>query len=232
MTPLADAIRTEPMAKPAAHPERGDIEVRSVFPTPVVIARPPMGAADNRRLAETILARAATDAGVTHSNMSGWQSADDFPKWGGQEGEKVIAFARALADRLTGNRAGNRVGIDWFVNAWANVNRAGHANQVHAHPGCLWSGCYYVDDGGAGADPEAGGAFEIMDPRGLAPAMYAPELAPALAGCQSMGGSELIVPETGMMLLFPAWLPHGVRPYRGTGTRISVAFNFALPAGG
>jgi hypothetical protein len=47
-----------------------------------------------------------------------------------------------------------------------------------------------------------------------------------------MGGSEVITPATGMMLLFPAWLMHGVRPYHGDRPRISIAFNFALPAAG
>lgn len=218
------------MARSSGRTSNGGIEVRSIFPTPIVVARPPVTEAENRRLAGTILAREGAAAGVVHSNMMGWQSDDTFAQWGGQDGAKVLAFARTLADKLTGDRAGNRVEVDWFVNAWANVNRKGHANQAHAHPGALWSGSYYVDDGGAGADPAVGGAFEIMDPRGLAPAMYAPELAPNLTGCHSTGGSELIRPETGMMLLFPAWLSHGVRPYLGAGTRISVAFNFALPA--
>jgi uncharacterized protein (TIGR02466 family) len=209
-----------------------DIDVRSLFPTPLVVARAPMTDADNARLAATILAHESKDRGVAHSNLLGWQSADDFTAWGGAEGDKVIAFARALADRLTGDRAGNRVAVDWFVNAWANVNRAGHSNHIHAHPGAAWSGCYYVDDGGIGDDPALGGGFEVMDPRGLAPAMYAPELAPVLSGCQTMGGSEVITPATGMMLLFPAWLMHGVRPYHGDRPRISVAFNFALPAAG
>lgn len=217
------------MAKAPKTSARNDIEVRSVFPTPVVIARPPMSSEDNARLAKTILAHEKDGGdGVTHSNLSGWQSTDDLVKWGCPEAEKVIAFARALADKLTANRSGQPVEVPWFINAWANVNRRGHANQVHAHPGALWSCVYYVNDGGAGKDPKLGGAFEIMDPRGLAPAMYAPELAPALTGCQSTGGSELIQPETGMLIVFPAWLPHGVRPYTGKGTRISVAFNFAL----
>lgn len=207
-----------------------DIEVRSLFPTPFVIARVPITDGENAQLKNTILARETAGKGVTHSNLSGWQSADDFTSWGGEPGTKLITFARALADRLTGDRAGNRVAINWFVNAWANINRTGHANQMHAHPGALWSGCYYVDDGGSGA--AKGGEFEIMDPRGLAPAMYAPELAPALSGCATMGGTELVQPATGVMLMFPAWLMHGVRPYRGTGLRISIAFNFALPAGG
>ena len=65
------------------------------------------------------------------------------------------------------------------MNAWANVNRSGHGNEFHTHPGCFWSGTYYVDDGGIGADPSLGGEFEIQDPRGIAPAMYRPDLAPA-----------------------------------------------------
>lgn len=228
------ALKEQPMTaapRTATAAETRDIEVRSLFPTPFVVARAPLGAADNAALREAVLAREAKGGGVVHSNLSGWQSADDFTAWGGEAGTKLIDCARALADRLTGDRAGNRVAVDWFVNAWANVNRAGHANQMHAHPGAVWSGCYYVDDGGVGTDPKLGGEFEVMDPRGLTPAMYAPELAPALAGCQTMGGSEVIRPATGLMLIFPAWLMHGVRPYRGTGTRISIAFNFALPTG-
>ena len=48
---------------------------------------------------------------------------------------------------------------------WANVNRAGHGNEFHSHPGSFWSGVYYVDDGGIGADPSLGGELEFMDPR-------------------------------------------------------------------
>ncbi|MDH3240848.1 MAG: 2OG-Fe(II) oxygenase family protein [Alphaproteobacteria bacterium] len=208
------------------------IEVRSYFPTPVVVARVPLGEDDNARLRELILAREKTDPGVHHSNLLGWQSADDFTQWGGGEGEKLLGFAKALADRLAGDRAGNRVAVTWFVNAWANINRRGHANDSHAHPGSVFSGCYYVDDGGISDDPTLGGAFQINDPRGILPAMYAPELAVALSGCQTAGGSEIIPPRTGQMLLFPAWLAHGVRPYLGDGTRISIAFNFAIPMAG
>ena len=43
------------------------IEVRSYFPTPVVVARVPLSAEDNARLRETILAREQADAGVHHT---------------------------------------------------------------------------------------------------------------------------------------------------------------------
>ena len=206
-----------------------DIEVRSYFPTPMVVARPPLSPEENRRLRKTILAREISQPSVIHSNLLGWQSTDDFGQWGGAEGEKLLATARAIADRLAGDRAGNQVQVDWFVNGWANVNRHGHANDYHAHPGSVFSGCYYVDDGGIGDDPTLGGEFQLADPRGIAPAMVAPELAVALKGCQTAGGSELIPPITGQLLVFPAWLSHGVRPYLGQGTRISISFNFSIP---
>ena len=222
----------DPMSEEEARDATADIEVRSYFATPVVITRPPLTAAEIGRIRETILARAESQPSVTHSNLMGWQSADDFGQWGGADGEKLLGFARALADRLAGDRAGNRVSIDWFVNGWANVNRHGHGNDYHAHPGSVFSGCYYVDDGGIGDDPTLGGELQLADPRGIAPAMYAPELAIALTGCQTAGGSESIRPSTGQMLIFPAWLSHGVRPYLGHGARISVAFNFSLPMAG
>ena len=65
-----------------------------------------------------------------------------------------------------------------------------------------------------------------MDPRGVAPAMLAPSLAYAIPGGQSIGASELIWPQTGMMILFPSWLLHSVRAYSGDGVRISIAMNF------
>ncbi|MEE8083740.1 MAG: TIGR02466 family protein [Alphaproteobacteria bacterium] len=208
------------------------IEVRSYFPTPLVVAQVPLTDEENAHLRGTILAREEAVGGVAHSNLLGWQSADDFAHWGGAQGEKLLGLARALADRLNGDRAGNRVEVDWFTNAWANVNRRGHGNDTHAHPGAVFSGCYYVDDGGIADDPTLGGELQLADPRGIAPAMYAPELAVALSGCQTAGGNELIPPKTGQMVLFPAWLGHGVRPYLGQGTRISVAFNFSIPLAG
>ena len=44
----------------------------------------------------------------------------------------------------------------------------------------------------------------------------------------SLGVSELVHPHTGMLVLFPSWLQHAVRPYRGKAERISIAFNLSL----
>jgi uncharacterized protein (TIGR02466 family) len=203
-------------------------EVMQVFATPVAVAHLGFPEEVNRRLAETILARETAQGSTHHSNLGGWQSSWDLAEWGGPAAAALLDAGKALATKLTCDRQGRALKLDWKVNAWANVNRSGHANEAHSHPGAFWSGSYYVDDGGIGADPSLGGEFELRDPRGVAPAMYAPQLAFAAPGGLSIGAAETIAPKTGMLLLFPSWLEHGVRPYRGTAARISVAFNLSL----
>jgi uncharacterized protein (TIGR02466 family) len=203
-------------------------EIRSYFATPVVVATVADAAELNAELKRIILQHEREHQSVHHSNLGGWQSSWDFETWGGPPAKRLLNGARELATRLTSDRAGKGVRIAWTTNAWANVNRRNHGNEFHTHPGAYWSGTYYVDDGGIGADPTLGGEFEMQDPRGVAPAMYAPRLGFAVPGGQSAGASELIHPKSGQMVLFPSWLLHAVRPYHGERERISVAFNFGL----
>ena len=207
---------------------RINAEIRSYFATPVVVATLPDAEALNLELGRIILEREQKEAGVQHSNLGGWQSSWDFEAWGGAAAKRLLDAARELATRMTSDRAGRPVRLAWRCNAWANVNRRGHGNEFHTHPGAYWSGTYYVDDGGIGEDHALGGEFEIQDPRGVAPAMYAPHLGFAMPGGQSAGASELIFPKSGQLILFPSWLQHAVRPYQGDRLRISVAFNFSV----
>jgi len=206
----------------------GKAELRTYFATPVIVAELTEAAQLNPALAATIRARAACAASVEHSNLGGWQSAWDLADWGGAEAKAVLDTAKDLATRATSDRAGKPVRVAWKMNAWANVNRGGHGNEFHTHPGSFWSGTYYVDDGGIATDPSLGGEFEMADPRGVAPAMYAPALSFAMPGGQSAGASELIRPKAGLLVLFPAWVSHAVRPYKGTHERISIAFNLSV----
>jgi uncharacterized protein (TIGR02466 family) len=220
-------------ARPPAAPQGGSAalpraEVRQLFATPVVVALLPEAAALNRSLKETILAHEQSHPSAQHSNLGGWQSSWTLQDWGGPAAQQVLATARALADQLTSDRQGRPVKVDWKINSWANVNRSGHGNEFHSHPGSFWSGSYYVDDGGIAVDPSLGGEFEVQDPRGVAPAMYAPALTFAGRGGPSLGAAEMLSPRAGMMVLFPSWLQHAVRPYRGNGLRISIAFNLSV----
>ncbi len=202
-------------------------EIRSLFPTPLIRAPLHQPQAFNDALERLILERAARAPSVALSNAGGWQSGDDFIGWSGARGAQLIDLVRRLADSATGMQTADgfvRGGPAWKIHAWANVNRAGDANRLHHHPGAFWSGVYYVSmDESAG-----GGELELADPRGVLPTLYAPQLSFGLPGCLSAGGSDFISPSPGVMLLFPAWLQHAVRPHASERPRISVAFNLCV----
>ena len=208
--------------------EKSRAQIHGAFPTPLVTVELADAARLNAELRAVILARRESQPSAQHSNLGGWQSTWDFAEWGGPAGRALLEQAKAAASRLTADRQGRPAQVSWRLNAWANVNGPGHGNEFHTHPGSFWSGTYYVDDGGVGADPTLGGEFEFQDPRGVAPAMYAPHLAFNFPGGLACGASETLRPRAGLMLLFPAWLSHAVRPYRGSALRISVAFNLSV----
>jgi uncharacterized protein (TIGR02466 family) len=208
--------------------EAPQLTLLNLFPTPLVIATLPDAERVNAELKRIILAREAVSESVERSNQGGWQSSWDLHEWGGAPLQKVLAYARAIVDEITVDREGKRHPLSWRINCWANVNRHGHGNQFHTHPGALWSVSYYVDDGGIGDDPSLGGEFEIQDPRGVAPVMYAPYLTFAGPDGAALGEAQRLSPRAGMFAVFPSWLQHGVRPYRGTRERISIAINFGL----
>jgi hypothetical protein len=208
----------------------------SLFATPLVSLDVPDAAALNVELRQVIERREKSHPGTQHSNLGGWQSSWDMDRWGGAPAIKLLAIGRNLANRMTTDRKGvpgsgphpGFFAVTWHGNMWANVNRTGHANEFHSHPGAYWSGVYYVDDGGIADDPTLGGELEFMDPRGPLPAMNAPHLAFAMPGGLSAGATERVPPRSGRLVMFPSWGMHQVRPYRGTAERISVAFNLSL----
>ena len=200
----------------------------NLFATPLMIATLPEAQAINTELKRIILAREAASASAQRSNLVGWQSSWDMPQWGGAPMQRVLDFVRAIVEQLTVDRAGNRHEIAWRVSGRANVLRQGHSNQFHTHPGALWSATYHVDDGGAGVDPSLGGEFEVQDPRGVATVMYVPYLTFAGEDGAALGEAHRLRAQAGTAFVFPSWLSHGVRPYRGTRERISIAINFGL----
>ena len=212
------------------------LEIVPLFATPLVILNVPDAAALNVELRRVIEQREQSHPSTQHSNLGGWQSSWDMDRWGGAPAIKLMAIGRNLANRMTMDRKGNPgsgphpgyFAVTWHGNMWANINRSGHANEFHSHPASYWSGVYYVDDGGIAEDASLGGELEFMDPRGPLPAMFAPHLAIAMTGGLSAGATERVPPKAGRLVMFPSWIMHQVRPYRGTAERISIAFNLTL----
>ena len=210
------------------NPTGPDVTMLLLYSTPVLQATMPEHETLNTELKRIILEQERKEGPLkTRSSRGGWQSSTDMYEWGGESFQQVLNFILGIVDAATVSRKEELEKVTWRINCWANINRAGDSNQFHTHPGCFWSACYYVDDGGAGDDPSVGGKFEIDDPRGVSTIMYEPQLTFPGDG-MVLGVLQNFPPKNGMVIIFPSWLSHGVDVYKGTGERISVSINFSV----
>ncbi|MCB2250324.1 2OG-Fe(II) oxygenase family protein [Pseudomonas chlororaphis] len=212
-------------------PER--IKIRRLFATPLASIQHPDAERLNAELKAVVIRRMAEDrGGAQRSNDGGWQSANDFPEWGGEACDALVKFAKEFARQLTAVHSEQygliEPGFEWTLNAWANVNEAGHSNALHGHPGAFWSGVYWVDAGGREEDPAVGGDIEFIDPRGMVASTYNPALRMRVEDCLAAGFSSTCAASSGTFILFPSWLMHSVQRFAGNRPRISIAFNFGL----
>lgn len=132
----------------------------------------------------------------------------------------VEAFAD-LTKRITTSVAGvlRFLEVDYehfeITGCWANINPPGGINTPHMHPNYYLSGVYYVQTG-AGAD-----SIFFSDPRPQA-GMVLPRMKRESIYSANEASIEAKV---GRMIVFPAWLVHGVPVNRSERDRISVSFN-------
>lgn len=202
--------------------------IRALFPTNVLETRLKDASRLNAALRDIIAARKASDPGISRSNILGWHSDTDMLRWGGEPARALGLATLQLCGAHTNDRGMTVSGKPRFemgLEMWANVSPPGASNQVHAHPGCVWSAVYYVDDGG---DQESG-KLVLHDPRFPMNRMTAPDLLFAANGKEEEVRVE-IAPVPGKLVAFPSWLMHGVKPHQGPRDRMSIALNImAIP---
>ena len=204
-------------------------ELSSAFGTPISLRTVPSAATLNPGLERAILARAQKGEANRISNVGGWQSLPDFLEWPEpeitlltQEVDRAIQQVSALPAML-GRQVEAPARVTYRAYGWANVNRPGDYNMIHLHPGNQWSVVYYVATGTPHPDTPMNGRIELRDPRPAASYARMPGF--------TCGQPMLIKPQPGMMLVFPAWIEHGVHPFQGEGHRISIAINVAVEGG-
>ncbi|GMG83693.1 hypothetical protein LNKW23_29060 [Paralimibaculum aggregatum] len=193
------------------------------FATPIAAFLWPESEALNAELAAEALKReAAAGEGVARSNVGGWHSDHDLLAWD-IPAVKVLhrRILRMTADLTSATlRGGKGARFAFAIEAWANVARSGQYHLVHDHPGSHWSGVYYASVGTPDASERFNGRLELLDPR------VATGMVPLHAG--TFDERHMVTPEPGLMVLFPSWLRHHVLPFKGSGERISIAFNVRL----
>ncbi|MFT4974854.1 MAG: hypothetical protein ACI8S6_000737 [Myxococcota bacterium] len=195
-----------------------------LFSTPLLTAQVEGTASLNGALAALLSEEASSVPSRLHSNAGGWHSAQDLTR-------RTAAPFRSLTAMLTHHlqqglhalveeheqKMPDRLAVS--AQAWAMVMQSGDHSLAHHHGESHMSCVYYVDPGDPPPpdDPDAG-ALVFLDPRGAisgGPLSLYPPL-------------HTLRPAPGLLAMFPGYLLHFVRPYRGQRPRISVAANFVL----
>lgn len=201
--------------------------IASLFATPIYVVQAPEIGRLTGALREAITARRVAEGGVSRSNVGGWQSDNDMLGWGGAAAAalaEIVIGACAQITAVTGGRA-----VAWRPEMWANINRHGDSNQNHWHPGSYLSFVHYVDDGYAGSpDAALGGQIVFVDPRMPYLRMRTPHLRQRDAAGSFPEHETWMRPYSGLLVAFPSFLAHSVRPYLGGGERISIAINMVV----
>ena len=198
---------------------------QTFFPTHVFKMVVDDAEALNRQLLKTIYAERDKDRkGISRSNftgLGGWHSKNflhqapeyaDLVEW-------ISIASRKLSSEL-GYAKGHKLKIGTM---WSIINPPGSSNRSHIHPGCLWSGVYYIQA------PKGSGDIEFTDSR-TAHMMNQPKFIPNTKRKKECWTKVKFAPEAGKMLIFPSWLYHSVEPNMSKetgdeGNRIIISFN-------
>jgi uncharacterized protein (TIGR02466 family) len=187
----------------------------SIFATPVWTFKPARGKAIAERLATYLRdLRDADPKGKAAGSAGVWQSRDDLHRT--EELAELVSLvgdaSRAALSLLQVECALKITGL------WGNISSGQTALHEHTHPNNYLSGVFYA------RMPEGAGAIAFKDPR--------PQtriLRPRTLRDNPLNSLEFeYAATTGTLLLFPAWLEHGVRPSRTQDERISIAWNLMV----
>ncbi len=122
------------------------------------------------------------------------------------------------------------IGIDydvrWTIQGWPNVNRLGDYHDPHNHPRSYLSGTYYLKVP-TGKEPMRNRAdvrpshITFYDPR---PGINMN----AIKGDPYVDPEFTVMPEPGLLMMWPSFLSHFIHPNLSKDTRVTVSFNIVL----
>ena len=179
----------------------------------------------NRNLTDLIYEEREKDSeGIQRSNfrsLGGWHSHNHLHK--DPEYADIVSLINACGESVCQRnqyKSETRLKIGTM---WAIINPPGSSNRAHIHPGCLWSGVYYI------ATPEDCGNIEFIDPR-TQNLMTPPRFGIKQKRPRHCWTKVNYTPTPGKLLIFPSWLYHSVAPNLSTekgaaADRLIISFN-------
>ena len=150
-----------------------------------------------------------------------WQGTGTGGAWQSGHGLHKLDALRALVAHIDG---AVRSVLDFLkitaseyeiTGCWANTLEPGTTHAIHSHPNNFLSGVYYVQIQ-PGAD-----SITFHDPR-----PQTSIIRPPVTELTAYNTDQVVLSVAeGMLLLFPAWLPHSVSANCSDRQRISISFN-------
>lgn len=187
-----------------------------VFINPIVIDQLNI---DNDKIADYVLDLKEKDKGRKISNSGGWQSNNIDFKDEICFQELFTEIYKRMETILKEFEFDDELNIN-LENFWINVNNKGDYNIPHVHPNSLFSGIYYVN-----AEKDMG-KIVFMNPIMAHPYCINSRM---IKNYNTFNSAEWsIMPNTGLLVIFPSWLLHYVETNRTEENRISIAFNCFL----
>ena len=180
----------------------------------------------NPKLEEYIYKLKEEDAiGEDRSNYGGWHSKH-LP-WD----QKPISEFITLLDPIVSDLGRS---LDWemenyflgYSTIWSIINKKRDFNEPHRHGGSILSLAYYVKV----PKDNKGGIIYFKDPR-IASISRRPMSKPnshSLLTKTHAAGHHTIEPKEGLLLIFPGWLEHGVKPNESNEDRIVISANINM----
>lgn len=178
----------------------------------------------NKRLLDLTYSEREQGIAVNKSNtaeLGSWHSATNLHKK--QEYQPLLAEVDAVLGRMAQEMSYARDQILKVTTMWSIINPPGNGNRSHVHPNSLWSGVYYVQA------PEGAGKIEFTDPRTVL-IMNQAKYENKKKRPRECWTKVNYKPIPGRMVIFPAWLYHGVdtnmsKEKGRTGDRVILSFN-------
>ncbi len=116
--------------------------------------------------------------------------------------------------------------VNWAIQGWPNVNRFGDYHDYHNHPRAYLSGTYYLKmpksrEKLETRDDVRPGAITFYDPR------YGANMH-AIKGDPYAEAEFTVLPEPGLLMMWPGFINHFVHPNLSKELRITISFNIVL----
>lgn len=203
------------------------IKQNRYFPT--IVYRADLAGSDklNASLLKSIYKEKEKDSeGIQRSNfkaLGGWHSQNFLHKQ--KAYSALVKEIAKVTDQMNEDLGYDRNRHLRIGTMWSIVNPPGCANRAHVHPGCNWSGVYYVHA------PEKSGDIQFNDPRTEA-LMNQLQHVPGKKRPSACWNRVNMKPEAGKMIIFPSWLYHAVDINQSElegrdGERVIISFNLS-----